>query len=136
VLWLGCTLWTGNGGGNATMRRSSNSPLSYVAVIIGVILFLELGVGIPILGTLQMKMTEGIQIISKKGIQVLENVKFEQIKTAGIRLTQQSWEAFLQICDRLVLSLGHLTVYADIEARIMFVYNPSSQPQEVYYVTF
>lgn len=118
------------------MRRSSNSPLSYVAVIIGVILFLELGVGIPILGTLQMKMTEGIQIISKKGIQVLENVKFEQIKTAGIRLTQQSWEAFLQICDRLVLSLGHLTVYADIEARIMFVYNPSSQPQEVYYVTF
>jgi hypothetical protein len=83
-----------------------------------------------------MKINDGIQIISKKGYQITENVKFEQIKAAGIELTKESWEAFLQICDRLVLSFGHITVYADIEARGMFVYNPTPQPTEVYYVTF
>jgi hypothetical protein len=83
-----------------------------------------------------MKINDGIQVISKKGYQITENVKFEQIKAAGIKFTQESWNAFLQICDRLVLSWGHLTVYADIEARVMFVYSASSQPQEAYYVTF
>ena len=66
----------------------------------------------------------------------MENVRFEQIKAAGVRFTKESWDTFLQICDRLVLSWGHFTVYADIEARVMFVYSTSSEPQDAYYVTF
>lgn len=117
-------------------KRSGNSSFSFVAAVIAVVFVLQFVIGIDVIGQTRMKIDEGIQIISKKGYQITENVSFEQIKAAGIKLTQQSWEAFLQICDRLVLSFGHVTVYADIEARVMFVYDASSQPQQAYYVTF
>jgi hypothetical protein len=113
-----------------------NSAFGYLAVVIALVLTIQFGLGVDLWSAAQMKINDGIQIISEKGYQIAENIKFEQIKAAGIKITKQSWDAFLQICDRLILSFGHLTVYADIEARVMFVYNTSSQPQEAYYVTF
>jgi len=118
------------------MRRKGNSSLTFIVAVAMTIIFLQVVVGIDVLNSVQMKIEEGIEIISKKGFQLVETVRFEQIKAAGVKLFPQSWEAFLQICDRLVANLGFLTVYADIEARVMFVYNTSPQPQEVYYVTF
>lgn len=103
---------------------------------VAIVMVIQFGLGIDLWSAAQMKIADGIQVISKKGYQITENVRFEQIKAAGIKLTKESWDGFLQICDRLVLSWGRLTVYADIEARVMFVYNTSSQPQEAYYVTF
>jgi hypothetical protein len=118
------------------MNRKGNSFSSYVIVAIAIVLVIQFGLGVDLFSAAQIKINDGIQIISKKGYQIAENVTFEQIKAAGIKVTMESWDAFLQICDRLVLSWGHLTVYADIEARVMFVYNTSSQPQGAYYVTF
>jgi len=118
------------------MNRKGNSFSGYVMVAIAIVLVIQFGLGVDLWSAAQMKISDGIQMISRKGYQIVENVKFEQIKAAGIKVTKESWDAFLQICDRLVLSFGHLTVYADIEARVMFVYNTSSQPQEAYYVTF
>jgi hypothetical protein len=118
------------------MNKKGNSFSGYAIVVIAIVLVIQLGLGVDLWSIAQMKISDGIQIISKKGYQITENVRFEQIKAVGIKLTKESWDAFLQICDRLVLSWGHLTVYADIEARVMFVYNTSSQPQEAYYVTF
>jgi hypothetical protein len=119
-----------------TMKSGGTSIFNHVIVVIAVLLIIQLGLGVDLLTRTQMKISEGIQIISRKGYQIMENVRFEQIKAVGIKITQESWDAFLQICDRLVLNFGHLTVYADLEARVMFVYNTSSQPQEAYYVTF
>jgi len=117
-------------------RRNGNSFVSYVIVVAIVLLSIQFIFAVDVLGPLQKKISDGIEIISKRGYQINENISFEQIKAVGIKLTQESWEAFLQICDRLVLSFGHLTVYADIEARVMLVYDTSSQPQQAYYVTF
>lgn len=118
------------------MRRKGKSFLGYAMFAIALVLTIQFALGIDLWSATQMKIADGIQIISKKGYQIAENLRFEQIKAAGIKLTAESWDGFLQICDRLVLSLGHLTVYADIEARVMFVYNTSPQEQEAYYVTF
>jgi hypothetical protein len=118
------------------MNRKGNSFSGYLIVVIAIVLVIQFGLGVDLWSATQMKISDGIQIISKKGYQIAENVTFEQIKAAGIKVTKESWDAFLQICDRLVLNWGHVTVYADIEARVMFVYNTSSQPQEAYYVTF
>jgi hypothetical protein len=119
-----------------TRIRRGNSFFGYVVVIVAIILIIQFGLGLDLWSAAKMKIDQGIQIISQRGYQISENIKFEQIKAAGIKITREAWDGFLQICDRLVLSLGHLTVYADIEARVMFVYNTSSQPQEAYYVTF
>jgi hypothetical protein len=118
------------------MNQKGNSFSGYVMVAMAIVLVIQFGLGVDLWSAVQMKVSDGIQIISEKGYQITENVKFEQIRATGIELTKESWEAFLQICDRLVLSFGHLTVYADIEARVMFVYNVTPQPAEVYYVTF
>lgn len=118
------------------MNRKGNSALHYAVIIIAVILALQFVVGVDVFSGVKMKIDDGIQIISKKGYQITENVRFEEIKATGVRFTEESWDAFLQICDRLVLSWGHLTVYADLEARVMFVYSKSSETQDAYYVTF
>lgn len=86
----------------------------------------------------QEGLDEKIQIITKKGYQVCSNLKFEDIKAAGVRITQVSWEGFLQNCERLVLQFGNLRVYFDIEARVMFIYSDPTTigSQEVQYVQF
>lgn len=118
------------------MSRKGNSFFHCVAVAVAVVLVIQFVLGVDLWSAAKMKIADGIQIISKRGYQLIENVRFEEIKAAGVRFTEDSWDAFLQICDRLVLSWGHLTVYADLEARVMFVYSTSSETQDAYYVTF
>jgi hypothetical protein len=118
------------------MNGKGKSILGYIMFAIALILTIQFVLGVDLWSAAQMKITEGIEIVAKKGYQITENVRFEEIKAAGVKFTLESWDGFLQICDRLVLSWGHLTVYADIEARVMFVYSTSSQQQEAYYVTF
>lgn len=79
-----------------------------------------------------------IEVLTKKGYQLSSNVRLEDIKATGLRLTQESWDGFVQICERLVLQLGNLRVYFDIEARVMFVYSEQTAvvSQEAYYVQF
>lgn len=109
--------------------------MKYSVVALSFFMILQFGLGIDLWSAAKMKVEDGIQVITQKGYQVCENVRIEQIKAAGIKFTQESWDGFLQICDRLVLSLGQLTVYADIEARVIFVYGDSTDSQ-AYYVTF
>jgi hypothetical protein len=116
-------------------NKRGSSTLGYLVVVVAIVLTIQLGLGVDLLSTVKTKVTDGIQIILEKGYDLCEYVKFDQIKAAGIKLSEKSWDAFLQICDRLVLNFGQVKVYADIEARVMFVYGDSSQ-QEVYYATF
>lgn len=81
---------------------------------------------------------DGLEIITSKTYTVFTNVKWSEIKAAGIKITETSFKGFLQICERLALNLGNLKIYADIEARVMCVYSNSSEnaDTEVYYVQF
>jgi hypothetical protein len=117
-------------------NKGGNSGLAFLVGAIAVILVVQLGLGVNLWSAAQMKIDNGIQIMSEKGYQISENVQFEQIKAAGFTVTKESWSGFLQICDQLDLNFGHLTVYADIGAQVMFVYDTSSQSQQAYYVSF
>jgi hypothetical protein len=92
--------------------------------------------GINVLQNLKLTIDKGIEIIQKKGYVICENVKFEEIKAAGLKISEISWEAFLQLCERIYVNLGKLKVYLDFEARVMFVYSDSTETPEVYYVQF
>ena len=78
---------------------------------------------------------EGLQIISNKSYELSTNLKWSDIKTAGVKISNMSINGFLQVCERLVLDLGNLKVYADFECRLLWVYSEANNP-EVYYVQF
>ena len=82
---------------------------------------------------------EGIEILKSKGYQITNNLKWNEIFTAGIKTTESSWNGFLQVCERIVLDLGNLQVCVDLEARVMFVYAESTESEsekQVYYIQF
>ena len=87
----------------------------------------------------EMNLDEGLEIIRNTSYRICSNVRWDEMKAAGTRLTEQSWKGFLQICERLVFELGNLQIYVDVEARVMWVYSdPSNEGAnaEAYYVQF
>lgn len=104
--------------------------------------FSILGISFPadILGeAIGINLEDGLEIIRSSSYHVCDDVSWDRIRTAGIKMTKESWKGFLQICERLVFDLGNLHVYVDFEARMMWVYtDPSSTgaDSEVHYVQF
>jgi hypothetical protein len=91
------------------------------------------------LNDVQMKFEEGFEFIKSKSYSIYNNVKWTEIQAAGIRITETSLKGFLQLCERITLNFGSIKVYADVEARVMWVYTDPSVARadsEVYYVTF
>jgi hypothetical protein len=115
-----------------------------LAMAIG--LSLSSSLGIYSLSDLQNKLAdipktfeEGLQIIETKTYNICHNVKWREIKAMGVKITETAFKGFLQLCERLVLNLGSLRIYADVEARVMWVYsNPSNSgaDSDVCYVQF
>jgi len=83
-----------------------------------------------------INLNEGSEIIRNRSYQICHNLRWEEIQAAGMKTTELSWNGFLQVCERLIFDLGNLQVYIDLEARIMFVYDPSEADSEAYYVQF
>jgi hypothetical protein len=98
--------------------------------------------GIPLfneLSSLRTTLDESVEIVESEGYWISYNVKWNEIKATGIKLTEKSWKGFLQVCERLAVNFGYLQIYLDLEARVMFVYANPSDPQsdrEAYYVQF
>jgi len=115
--------------------RGNTSAAVALALAIVVVASAVLGINIPHEAT-QWTIDQCTTIIRERGYEICENVKFEQIKVAGLRIAEKGWEVFLQICDRFVVSLGNLKVYLDLEARVMFVYSSPADASDVYYVQF
>jgi len=125
-------------------KRGKSSIVIVLAVV--VVLVLSSSFGISSLNQVEeellgfkMELEEGLEIIKNKSYQVCNNVRWDEMKAAGIKLTQESWKGFLQICERLVFDFGNLQLYVDFEARVMWVYSdPSNRAvdTEVYYVQF
>lgn len=91
------------------------------------------------LGSIGISFEEGLEIIKSKSNRVCSNVRWTEIQAAGIKVTETSLKGFIQICERLVLDLGNLQVYADVEARVMWIYsNPSEKATDtqVHYIKF
>jgi hypothetical protein len=87
----------------------------------------------------KMEIDEGLEIIKSKSYSILDNVKWNDVKATGLKVTKTSLKGFCQICERIGVNLGNLQVYADFEARVMWVYsNPTAKAadREVYYVQF
>jgi hypothetical protein len=91
------------------------------------------------LSDVQVKFEEGLEFIQSKSYSICSNVKWTEIKAAGMKMTETSLKGFLQVCERIALNLGSFKVYADFEARVMWVYTDPSNARadsEVYYVRF
>lgn len=90
------------------------------------------------LGGIEAKFDDGLEIIKSKTYAVSNDIKWSEIEAAGIKITETSFKGFLQICERLALNLGNLKIYADVEARVMWVYSNSGEnaDTEAYYVQF
>ena len=82
---------------------------------------------------------EAIEFIKRTDHPINENMRWQEIKAAGIKVTETSWKGFLQICERLVIDFGNFRIYIDGEARIIWVWADPSAPEsekEAYYVQF
>jgi len=128
-------------------RLGTNEGKASIVMILGIGLVMGLLLTkIPLPPEVREELTDieatfedGLEIITSKTYTVFTNVKWSEIKAAGIKVTETGLKGFLQICERLALNLGNLKIYADIEARVMWVYSNSSSETadtEVYYVQF
>jgi hypothetical protein len=128
--------------------RASEGKSSIAIVMLAVALVLALssalGISLPkqveedLVGV-KTTFEEGLEIIRSKSYKICSNVKLNEIQAAGIKITETSLKGFFQICERLVLNLGNLQIYADFEARVMWVYSDTSNggaDTEAYYVQF
>ena len=82
---------------------------------------------------------EGLEIIKSQSHEISTHVKWNEIRAAGIKVTETSLKGFLQICERLALNFGRLRIYVDLEARVTWVFSdpPNEEADtEVYYVQF
>lgn len=125
--------------------NSGKSPIGIILAL-ALVLVLSSSFGISSLNRvteeligIEMRLEEGLEIITSKSYRVCNNVRWNEMKAGGMRLTEESWKGFLQICERLVFELGNLQVYVDFEARVMWVYSDSLSEEadtEVHYVQF
>ena len=127
------------------MRENEGKSSIVIVLAIALVLVLSSSFGSPLnhvkeeLLGFEMKLEEGLEIIKYKSYKVCNNVRWDEMKAAGIRLTEESWKGFLQICERLVFEFGNLQLYVDLEARVMWVYSAPSNERadtEIYYVQF
>ncbi len=89
------------------------------------------------LSDIRVKFEDGLEIIKTKTYTISTDITWTEITAAGLKITETTLNGFLQICERLALNLGNLKIYADIEARLMWVYSPSENTDaQVYYVQF
>lgn len=85
----------------------------------------------------RIELEDRLEAVTKKTCSFSENARWEEIKAAGFILKEKSWEAFVQICERLVFEFWNFRLYVDLEARVMWTYvDPSDPDSEIYYVTF
>ena len=113
-------------------RGKNNLPFVLALVVV------MLGITGTLPRLLQVSFDEGVEIIRKKGYEINDNVVLSDYQAAGFKLTETSWNGFLQLCKRLRADVGALTICLDIEARIAFVYDPQTPPEEreIYYLKF
>ena len=128
--------------------RASEGKSSIAIVMLAVALLLALSSALGIsspkqveeeLVGVKMKFEEGLEIIRSKSYRICNNVKWNEMQAVGIKITETSLKGFFQICKRLALNLGNLQIYADVEARVMWVYSDTSNggvDTEAYYVQF
>lgn len=123
------------------ISHKANSATAF-ALAVAIVLVASTLLGIPLvdqLFSLKTTLDEGIEIVKSKGYWISSNLKWHEIKAAGMKTTEKSWKGFLQICERLAVDLGYVQIYFDLEARVMFVYaDPADQEsdREAYYVRF
>lgn len=123
------------------ISHKANSATAF-ALAVAMVLVSSTLLGIPLvdqLFSLKTTLDEGIEIVKSKGYWIGPNLKWNEIKAAGIKTTEKNWKGFLQICERLAVDLGYVQIYLDLEARVMFVYaDPADQEsdREAYYVQF
>lgn len=125
----------GNGGRSSTVIVLA---LAVALTLSSSLSILSLNQAAELIG-IEMNLDEGLEIIRNRSYKICSNIRWDEMKTAGIKLTEQSWKGFLQICERLTLDFGNLQIYVDLEARVMWVYSdPSSEEADIeaYYVQF
>lgn len=128
------------------MRANEGKSSAVIVLAVALVLVLSSSLGISSLNQaeeeligVEVKLEEGLEIIKSKSHKICSNVKWSEIKAAGIKVAETSLKGFLQICERLTLNLGNLQIYVDLEARVMWVFSDSSNEEadtEVYYVQF
>jgi len=128
------------------MRASEGKSSAIVILAVASMLVLSSSLGISSLKQVgeelvgvKTKFEEGLEIVKSESYEVCTNVKWTEMKAAGIKMTETSLKGFLQICERLVLNLGNLQIFVDLEARVMWIYSDSSNggaDTEAYYVQF
>ena len=130
----------------STMRANEGKASIVIVLAVVSVLVLSSSLHIFSLGqveeelvSIKMKFEEGLEIIKSRSYKICSNVRWNEMQAAGIKITETSLKGFFQICERLALNLGNLQIYADFEARVMWVYSdPSNRgaDTEVYYVQF
>lgn len=124
-------------------RRAGSIPFG-LAVAIVLVSFTLLG--FPIISSnvdqltgINFALDDGIEIIKSRSYEISTNLKWDEIKATGIKVTEKSWKGFLQTCERLIVDFGNVKIYLDLEIRVMFVYaepTANESETEVYYVQF
>jgi hypothetical protein len=122
----------------ANQGQTAIATILAIALVLSTVGIFSMKIGDDLNGV-KMKLEEGLEIVKSRSYSITSNVKWIEIQATGIKVTETSLKGFLQICERIALSLGNLRVYADLEARVMWVYADASSAgadSEVYYTRF
>ena len=124
--------------------KGTNQGKSAMVLVLGLSIILTSSMALGFLKTedisdklsgFVMTMEEGLEVISTKSYDICSNVKWSDIRATGVKFTETGLDGFLQVCERLALNFGKLTVYADFEYRLLWVYSEAGN-SEAYYIQF
>lgn len=119
------------------LKIFGRSPIA--TLIIAIVSSMVISTTIFGMQPLDVAFEEGVEIIRSQGYPINENISWNEIKAAGIKVTETSWKGFGQFCERFVAEFGNFKVYIDAEVRVLWVYADPTASQadtEAYYVQF
>ena len=74
-----------------------------------------------------ISLEKGIEIVRSKGYSINGEMEWDLAYMEDWKVCERGLGSFLDACDRIQSEHGSLTVYADFYAKLLFVFDPSSE---------
>jgi len=112
-------------------KRTTASAFPYVTAVFAISLLL--------FGTylVQVPFEKGIEIVRSRGYQLVGDHSLGEFTMEGVEAVETEFRAFMRICEREKGDGETLTVYSDVDARSLFLFDPGESGRvKIYFCRF
>lgn len=71
----------------------------------------------------QVPFEKGVEIVRSRGYKLVGDHILDEFAVEGVELVETEFREFMRICERVKEDGGTLTVYSDIDARSLFLFD-------------